>query len=162
MKRKSTMLAQLRRRIARITDRLGLSIDPRILDTVVALQFHGFPTDASCEGHLDHGRPAPWVEIEAPTSKNLRGNAKEAYLLRHRKRLLWRMLHLLSAFYRKRFVPADVLLYCRPIGYAGFWLTNQGSEALDILSKRERARKHRRYQREMRAFTEFLTRRKRG
>lgn len=49
-----------------ITDALGKRIDPAIRGTVVALRVHGFATQGSCEGHLDHGLPYPWVDIESP------------------------------------------------------------------------------------------------
>lgn len=44
-------------------ERLG--VDPGIRDTVAYLNVSGFHTTESCEGHLDHGTPAPRVGIEA-------------------------------------------------------------------------------------------------
>ncbi len=47
----------------RITDGLGMEIEPGIWDTVKFLKAHDFPTYASCEGHIDRGMPYPWVDI---------------------------------------------------------------------------------------------------
>lgn len=45
------------------TDALGLGIDPGIKKTVIILNLLGFKTQQSCEGHIDWGRPYPWVSI---------------------------------------------------------------------------------------------------
>ncbi len=47
------------------TDGLGLGLDEGIVDTVAALQLNGFQTSASCEGHVDWGCGAPWVDVQA-------------------------------------------------------------------------------------------------
>jgi hypothetical protein len=52
-------------RFARMTDMLGTGIDSGILETVIALNALGIETSASCEGHLDHGTGAPWIDIQA-------------------------------------------------------------------------------------------------
>lgn len=59
-----------------VTDRIGRSIDKGIFDTVVALNALGIATSASCEGHLDHGLPYPWVDVKEP---ELLVNALPAY-----------------------------------------------------------------------------------
>ena len=48
----------------RLTDGLEYPIDADILETVVALILLGFQTNQSCEGHLDGGRPYPWIAFE--------------------------------------------------------------------------------------------------
>jgi len=48
-----------------VTDGLGKEIDQGIFDTVVALNVLGIPTRQSCEGHLEWGTGAPWVDIQA-------------------------------------------------------------------------------------------------
>jgi hypothetical protein len=50
-------------RVSTFTDKLGMPIDPGIFETVVALNLLGLHTFQSCEGHLDHGCPYPWVTI---------------------------------------------------------------------------------------------------
>ena len=48
-------------------DAVGYPIDPKIKDAVIALNAIGINTSASCEGHLDHGYPYPWVEFSICT-----------------------------------------------------------------------------------------------
>ncbi|MDO8530167.1 MAG: hypothetical protein Q7S10_02060 [bacterium] len=48
------------------TDRLGYEIEPGIFDVVVALNALGINTRQSCEGHVDRGRTAPWVDVQYP------------------------------------------------------------------------------------------------
>src|SRR6266571_1101863 len=50
-------------KVSRITDKLGKPVDPGILETVAALNALGIPTTASCEGHVDWGTEAPWIDI---------------------------------------------------------------------------------------------------
>lgn len=50
-------------RVSTFTDKLGTPIDPGIFETVVMLNLLGLHTFQSCEGHLDHGCPYPWVTI---------------------------------------------------------------------------------------------------
>jgi hypothetical protein len=52
-----------------IADKIGHPIDSNIKETVVAFNCHGMKTDGSCEGHLDHGLPYPWVDIESPSEE---------------------------------------------------------------------------------------------
>jgi len=52
--------------VGRFRDALGEAVDERILNTVVGLNMLEIPTIASCEGHVDRGRAAPWVDIQAP------------------------------------------------------------------------------------------------
>lgn len=47
-------------------DKLGKGIEKKIEDAVVAFNMSELPTSASCEGHLDGGHGAPWVDVEAP------------------------------------------------------------------------------------------------
>lgn len=49
-----------------VGDRKGLGIDKGIMETVAALQLSDFSTSQSCEGHIDSGYQAPWVNVEAP------------------------------------------------------------------------------------------------
>lgn len=46
----------------KITDIQGTPIDPNILNIVIVLNNLGFTTEASCQGHLTHGLPFPWVD----------------------------------------------------------------------------------------------------
>lgn len=48
--------------------------DPKIVDTVAALWTLEVATSQSCEGHIDHGRPYPWIMIEGPNEPKQRFN----------------------------------------------------------------------------------------
>lgn len=57
---------QATQEVTEISDDLGRGIDEGIRETVIALRVNGFPLSSSCEGHVDHGIPVPYVEISAP------------------------------------------------------------------------------------------------
>jgi hypothetical protein len=54
---------ELAKKFSRFTDRIGMPIDEGIFETVVALNALDIPTSMSCEGHLDHGLPYPWIDV---------------------------------------------------------------------------------------------------
>lgn len=54
------------------TDKLGMTIEGGILETVVALNMAGIKTSQSCEGHLDRGLAGPWVQITGSTNDDSR------------------------------------------------------------------------------------------
>lgn len=82
-------LAEIERNVDILVDNTGEHIDKKIRHIVVALRFAGFNTAASCEGHLDHGFPYPWVDI-AYDDKRLSRNEKK------------RLKKLLKQFYKNR------------------------------------------------------------
>jgi len=47
-------------------DKEGYRIDEGIKEAVIALNAFEINTGQSCEGHIDNGRSAPWIRIEAP------------------------------------------------------------------------------------------------
>ncbi len=49
--------------VDRIVDGLKEPIDAGIKEVIVGLKAHDFGTMGSCEGHLDHGLPYPWVAV---------------------------------------------------------------------------------------------------
>src|SRR5574337_784377 len=53
--------------VDRIIDGLGKHVDRGIKETVTAFMVHDIPTNASCEGHLDHGLPYPWIDVPGST-----------------------------------------------------------------------------------------------
>ena len=53
----------MRERVSLLTDTIGTPVDQGILETVIVLNLLGLHTFQSCEGHLDHGHPYPWVTI---------------------------------------------------------------------------------------------------
>lgn len=53
----------LTRLVDGITDKTGYPVDAGIKAAVVSVLAHGFRTEGSCEGHLDHGVAAPWIDL---------------------------------------------------------------------------------------------------
>lgn len=60
---------QIVNELNKIADKTGMPIDKGILETVAAFNALSIPTSASCEGHLEWGDAAPWVDIESETSE---------------------------------------------------------------------------------------------
>lgn len=56
-------LAQIEKEVDNLTDTTGEPLDHNIKYAVIAFRYAGFNTTASCEGHLDHGFPYPWIEM---------------------------------------------------------------------------------------------------
>jgi hypothetical protein len=112
---------EISERVSRIVDALGRPVDPGICEMVVALHAHGVHTLASCEGHLDHGVAAPWIDIGDPQARPI---AKEAHRLRmqgeqaraEQMRIETRQLHFQEY---QRLVPLLEALY-REIGSLSF------------------------------------------
>ena len=147
-----------------MTDEWG-GVDEKIQDLVSTLNALGALTTSSCEGHIDHGSPAPWVKV---TTHN---EAQD-------KEIFQKTSELLDEFYKNREVPADVRLVTEGAN-AGFWLHNGGgvwsrwrkevnervekikrgektNEAIDQKELGARAEKLPVYQKEVVAFVEFL------
>lgn len=74
VKQKLSVWDAKRQEIEGITDKLGRGLDEGIKETVVAFTMNGLNTTASCEGHLDHGDPTPWIDIGAPGEPHIRFN----------------------------------------------------------------------------------------
>ncbi|MEO8972199.1 MAG: hypothetical protein ABI406_11450 [Ktedonobacteraceae bacterium] len=121
-------------------DKLGKEVDAGIIETVVALNLLGMPTTQSCEGHLNHGTGAPWVDIEDTNASKrssevnrlfqqaLRFQQQQTRITLETKRLFeeaheakravkrlhlairQRLLTYLSEFYEHRQVPFDIRL----------------------------------------------------
>ena len=131
---------EMRLRVAQMTDKLGKRVDAGIAETVVALNALGILTTASCEGHLDHGTGAPWVDIEDPNASEQSAEVGRLFqhalhVQRQRAQITEEVMHLfeqahqakqhvkrihlamryrllvyLAAFYEHRQVPYDIRL----------------------------------------------------
>lgn len=168
-------------RFARVVDGVGCSIDDGILETVIALNVLGITTLASCEGHLDHGLAAPWIDVGNPQAKPLarsayqklnavqqvpqserqarREEAEEARLLA--KRLHWvehqKVSHYLDLFYGQHHAPLEARLILSHAEWSGIArLESHGASVQDVLAEDERAAKLLEYRQEMDAFADFL------
>lgn len=166
--------AQISQSIEETTDTLGLPIDAGIKDVVIALNAVGLSTSSSCEGHLDWGRPYPWVEIEkeALTEEMFRqldsrkpGSIEDIFeqfpniaALRDANVRCWhKALDLLTEFYQLRDVPESRrIITCSRGVYGAFEIIPQGGEVQVVLSPIERRGNLVGFQTEMQAFADFL------
>jgi len=156
-------------------DGLGKKIDRGVRPVVVALWAHGIATCGSCEGHLDHGIKAPWIEIgkevprtileqrkESPQSP---GNIETLFQLNPDLKR-WRAMNLKSArqvmqlldeFYRNRSVRIfDHLILARAGIYGVTRLQPQGTDIQEVMPRRTQARNLEAYRQELQAFGLFL------
>lgn len=178
---------EITRSMGQITDQLGMGIDPGIFASVVVFNALGFHTQQSCEGHLDHGKPAPWItfvtpEADIPKRQAARLFAQgeqaehaqgtnnsdtlyaEANRLRRQAEMLHaeakhRLLEYLAVFYTAYRPPYDRLLVVYERTPACSILESQGASILIGESSEARASKLQEYQEEMRTFTTFLKQR---
>jgi hypothetical protein len=139
-------------------------VDQKIRGIVSLLNFRGIRTTGSCEGHITHGAPAPWVKVTPP-------KARSASVLRKTSRYL-------NAFYAQRTVRDDVRLVIQKAN-SGFWIHNGGDgynrwrtfvnenvakirggeKVKTYIDSKERARRSKKlpiYQEEIKAFAEFM------
>jgi hypothetical protein len=168
---------EIAEKFSHVNDRIGMPIDGGIFETVVALNALDIPTSMSCEGHLDHGLPYPWVAIglsglstqsDPPEIAHMRENIRELQLqiakhttpemkqmqqeaqkVQLEKR--FKLFKMLSEFYQGRAVSFD-----RIITIEHGRIRCQGGDYLLLLSEDERAKKMSEYSEEMRDFTDFL------
>ena len=68
---KKTRWNAIAEKAGNVADKTGKVIDKKILDLVIALAANSINTKASCEGHLDHGIAAPWVDIGLAESSEI-------------------------------------------------------------------------------------------
>jgi len=164
-----------------VTDRLERGIDPGIFEMVVALNVLGIHTAASCEGHLDHGIAAPWIDIENPeadpftkiayrrfdTAEEGSSEARQESIKEtEHARLAAKRLHLrerqklvpyLDRFYNQRSTSYEQRLILNQSEWGGtLRLESQGADCQDVLVEEERRQNLAAYQQEMQQFMLFL------
>lgn len=90
--------------VDRIGDRLGMKVDTGIKDTVVVLNVFGTRTSQSCEGHIERGIAAPWVDfapVETEETKALQLKADESLALAEEREQAGADEEELSSLYRE-------------------------------------------------------------
>lgn len=70
--------------VNRITDRLGLPVDPKIKPLVTGFLHQGLQTIASCQGHHGRGHPYPWIHFSGSELEALK-----QILMRYRLNGYW-------------------------------------------------------------------------
>jgi len=166
-----------------MTDKLGKPIDAGIFDTVIALNLFNIHTTQSCEGHLDYGIAAPWVEIQSPETDELSSLRTSAHKLadtietleyedRPDEELapLYQEIQRLDREVRRpqleelqkvmrlltEFYQNKQVPYDRLLTIRGNRIEAQGAPFQAIIAPEERNQKLLAYQAEMKAFTTFL------
>ena len=83
-----------------VGDKLGKGIDNGAVQSVVGLNALGFETSGSCEGHLDHGAPGPYLDLRS----------REAELFMGKFDLFWEELGIIdpSEQYGNRLNPEQM------------------------------------------------------
>lgn len=79
---KDKHLKKIRNDFEKVRDSLGKPIDEGILETVVLLNAVNISTLQSCQGHLDHGVAAPWIDISAEQTVEQKNLWKKYHELR--------------------------------------------------------------------------------
>lgn len=153
--------------VQHLRDKIGKTVDKNIEETIATFYLHGINTVASCEGHLDHGTYAPYIDIRATGIKDLEKKADQTTLkeqideiyqeitrknLEERKKLV----PLLDLFYKNRIVPFDRRLTIQTLGRDISRLESQGAEMQRIQNEDIREQKLVEYKKEMAEFTLFL------
>lgn len=160
-----------------------MPIDAGILNTVIALNIFDVNTTQSCEGHIERGIAAPWVDIQAPETDEL----KKLKILAHQTREaidaaekegksdkelspLYENIHKLNTQIRQpqlieiqkvtrllaEFYQNRQVSYDQLLTIHGYRLESQGVPLQEIGSPEERKQKLYEYRDEMKTFTEFL------
>src|SRR5579872_969062 len=172
--------------VTHMKDKLGKEVDAGIIETVVVLNLLGMPTTMSCEGHLEHGTGAPWVDIEDISASKrssevhqmfqqaLQLDRRQAQITVETVRLLEeahqakrgvkclhlairrKLLDFLTTFYEHRHVPFNVHLIIQSRDIGRSRLESQGADFQDTAPLEERWLNLVAYQEEMRQFTLFL------
>lgn len=104
-------------------------IDKKIKKPVSYLNFLGIPTTGSCEGHVDHGSPAPWIKVTVPHEPlTSRQNTATYRRWQNKNKKLWQKASgFLNDFYKNRNVPYDARLVVETAN-SGFWIHNGGKD----------------------------------
>jgi hypothetical protein len=156
-------------KVEHVVDGLGMGVDEKIKESVVAFLVHEFTTSGSCEGHIaeegdeQHGLPYPWVEVyalEPDDWEEAEGEKKEQLEREWRVKNIeqqQKMMGLMEEFYNERETPFDARLTFDRLGaFGGFKVQSFGAEMTTILAPKEKRQKLALYQKEMKDFTHFL------
>ncbi len=145
--------------LKKLEDKLGMKIDEGIKETVAAFKVHGFPTNQSCEGHIDkeHGTEYPWVEVYPPLDKNPSEMSSEEReeLKNEKKKYRKEMTDLLAEFYQDRDTQFEYMLNFKNVGY-GFRIQSTGAENSAVINSHKIEKRYEKMKKEMQDFTKFL------
>jgi hypothetical protein len=158
------------KKIDSVVDNLGKPIDKGIRETVIALNALRINTTASCEGHANWAYAAPYIDIESLqiyTLKEKRDKiikTDDPEKIKEINKIICKanlkeskkLLPYLEKFYKTRTPKFDERLIIHTWGLDYGRLQSQGLAFQEINSKKLREQNMKRYQKEMRDFTNFL------
>ena len=150
-----------------LRDKLGLPVDRKVRDTIVALRLLGFTTSASCGGHGDRVTTGPYVMLHCKPASLIVAAAKIEPAEKVRDTLLFeaRMLTLREATKLRRLVESfshhqnrqgTSVLEIRPVGYSGFRLCFVHADFSYVLSQAQHKPAIKARQAEMDSFCTYL------
>jgi hypothetical protein len=171
--------------ITQVTDPVGNPMDQGIIEAVVALNLLGVTTTGSCEGHLDHGLAAPWIDFHTPGTGATRRKVNEITMslqraeeqhapqktiddLTHEYFQLaaeaerdsfygpWLVEQALIAFYENTQVKHDQQIFIHSDSFGISRLQSHGIDYQVLQTPEQRAINLAIYQREMQNFATFL------
>lgn len=137
-------------------DNLGGKIDEGIIDLVAILNSLGFPTRASCEGHVDHKFDcSPFVSI-APICESTPKNKQDLKdQLKGNHKYLPLIFDLLDEYYQENSdIVHSLRLTCVRDTNCIEFITRDYSKHIKDMQKREML--HKAYAEEINKFTQFL------
>jgi hypothetical protein len=175
---------QVEAQVNEYRDGLGKRVDAGIKPAVIALNALGFETSGSCEGHLERGDAAPWVDVTVDGTDQkfrdtfqafeLADQAQEKNLPELTQNALYKRAHSLSREASEPIIreAAKMLPFLeefythREVAYAQritlhiagsrFRLQSQGVEIQSVLPKEEKQTRLEAYRQEMSDFSQFL------
>ncbi len=150
-----------------ITDRLGKRIDEGIKEVIIGLTLLNINTTASCEGHLDRGTFAPYIDIESPKAKvlaerhhSLETEDEERSINKEIQKAnleeLENFIPLLDEFYADRHSTFHQRLTIRAMPWGWSRIQSGGTELQKVADKQLKSDRLLEFQKEMEAFKVFL------
>jgi hypothetical protein len=162
------------RETRKITDKIGMSVDPKVVTTVAAMRLHGFCTVASCEGHLDRMTSGPFVKFESLKAAKCFHDAEvnREHLIAagklkdklnegrvHTWREMQRMYHLIESYRAKVGSNEGVdepMLMVRYVMNRNIYLHCYGVEFLNLYEREGKRKMLAKHQKAMQSFAEYL------
>jgi hypothetical protein len=156
-----------KKEVDRIVDGIGERVDEGIKEAIIALSLLGINTAASCEGHLDHGTGAPFIDIESKLAGALEEKMEKASSEEESDKIFQelqmvnleegkKVLDLLEEFYQDRKVPYYQRIIVVLFGSCLSRLESQGTGMQKIQPEDIKKQRLVEFQEEMKKFSEFL------
>jgi hypothetical protein len=163
MKEKNGKWQEITDKVKKIKDGTSSPVDEGIKEAQTSFMALDFPVNESCEGHLDHGEPFPWIDINYPLpdewweDKKVREEMKDKIMSAHKE---WRekIDKLLEEFYNNRLTDPGLKITMKDQGIFGaFRLQSAEAEkAADNPAEDFKKQKLEAFRKEMKDFADFL------